>query len=144
MAASALLLSMPDYLAGAGPMAGGEPLKNAPAENCAHIAFSLRTGADDRGFYRNILTGYVKEEFERLQTLHPGLYTHQIELIPGKGHSIDYRPTTPWLKQYTATLIRNTSIGKISRWTGCTVKDSTTSSSKNVQMTTSMPVPATK
>lgn len=90
-----------DYLAGAGPMAGGEPLKNAPAENCAHIAFSLRTGADDRGFYRNILTGYVKEEFERLQTLHPGLYTHQIELIPGKGHSIDYRPTTPWLKQYT-------------------------------------------
>ena len=90
-----------DYLAGAGPMAGGEPLKNAPAENCAHIAFSLRTGADDRGFYRNILTGYVKEEFERLQALHPGLYTHQIELIPGKGHSIDYRPTTPWLKQYT-------------------------------------------
>ena len=55
-------------------MAGGEPLKNAPAENCAHIAFSLRTGADDRGFYRNILTGYVKEEFERLQGLHPGLY----------------------------------------------------------------------
>lgn len=90
-----------DYLAGAGPMAGGEPLKNAPAENCAHIAFSLRTGADDRGFYRNILTGYVKEEFERLQGLHPGLYKHHIELIPGKGHSIDYRPTTPWLKQYT-------------------------------------------
>lgn len=90
-----------DYLAGAGPMAGGEPLKNAPAENCAHIAFSLRTGAKDYGFYRNILTGYVKEEFERLQALHPGLYTHQIELIPGRGHSIDYRPTTPWLKQYT-------------------------------------------
>lgn len=76
-------------------------MKNAPAENCAHIAFSLRTGADDRGFYRNILTGYVKEEFERLQGLHPGLYKHHIELIPGKGHSIDYRPTTPWLKQYT-------------------------------------------
>lgn len=76
-------------------------MKNAPAENCAHIAFSLRTGADDRGFYRNILTSYVKEEFERLQGLHPGLYKHHIELIPGKGHSIDYRPTTPWLKQYT-------------------------------------------
>lgn len=90
-----------DYIAGAGPMAGGEPLKNAPAENCANIAFSLRTGADDRGFYRNILSGYVKEEFERLQGLHPDLYNHQVELIPGKGHSIDYRPTTPWLKQFT-------------------------------------------
>lgn len=90
-----------DYLAGAGPMAGGEPLKNAPAENCANIAFSLRTGANDRGFYRNILTGYVKEEFERLQQLHPELYMHQVELIPERGHSIDYRPTTPWLKQYT-------------------------------------------
>ena len=32
-----------DYLAGAGPMAGGEPLKNAPMENLANIAFSLRT-----------------------------------------------------------------------------------------------------
>lgn len=48
-----------DYLAGAGPMAGGEPLKNAPAENCANIAFSLRTGADDTGFGRNTLTGYT-------------------------------------------------------------------------------------
>ena len=26
-----------DYLAGAGPMAGGEPLINAPVENCQHI-----------------------------------------------------------------------------------------------------------
>ena len=45
-----------DYLAGAGPMAGGEPLKNAPMENVANIAFSLRTGALDDGFGRNILT----------------------------------------------------------------------------------------
>lgn len=90
-----------DYLAGAGPMAGGEPLKNAPVENCVHIAFSLLTGAKDYGFYRNILTGYVKEEFERLQTLYPELYTHRIELIPDKGHVIDYRMATPWLKQYT-------------------------------------------
>ncbi len=90
-----------DYLAGAGPMAGGEPLKNAPAENCANIAFSLRTGAIDRGFYRNMLTGYIKEEFEKLQKEHPGLFTHRVELIPNMGHHIDYRPTTPWLKQYT-------------------------------------------
>ena len=90
-----------DYLAGAGPMAGGEPLKNAPAENCANTAFSLRTGANDDGFYRNTLTGYTQEAFEELENAHPGYYTHFIELIPGMGHGIDYTPTTPWLKQYT-------------------------------------------
>ena len=89
-----------DYLAGAGPMAGGEPLKNAPAENCRHIAFSLRTGAADNGFYRNRLTGYVKEAFDSLQRQYPGDYVHQVELIPGQGHAIDYRPTTPWLKTH--------------------------------------------
>ena len=89
-----------DYWAAAGPMAGGEPLKNAPAENCSNIAFSLRTGDKDTGFYRNTLTGYVREAFDSLAHQHPGYFTHKIELIPGMGHSIDYRPTTPWLKQY--------------------------------------------
>lgn len=89
-----------DYWAAAGPMAGGEPLKNAPAENCSNMAFSLRTGALDAGFYRNTLTGYVAQEFDSLQRLHPEHFIHKIELIPGMGHSIDYRPTTPWLKKY--------------------------------------------
>ncbi len=90
-----------DYLAGAGPMAGGEPLRNAPVENCRHIAFSLRTGANDDGFSRNKLTQYAKSEFERLQKLYPGDFVHNIELIPGMGHAIDYYKTTPWLKQYS-------------------------------------------
>lgn len=89
-----------DYLAGAGPMAGGEPLKNAPAENCANIAFSFLTGAEDYGFYRNTLTTYTKAAFDSLEAAHPGLYNHRIELIPKRAHSIDYRPTTPWLRQY--------------------------------------------
>lgn len=92
-----------DYLAAAGPMAGGEPLKNAPVENCRNIGFSLRTGDKDFGFYRDILTRYTHEAFDSLEVLHPGQYRHFIELIPGRGHSIDYRPTTPWLK----TNIRN-------------------------------------
>lgn len=90
-----------DYLAGAGPMAGGEPLKNAPAENYRNIAFSFLTGANDRGFYRNELTQYTKDELERLKKLHPDDFVHRIELIPDRGHGIDYSPTTPWLKQYT-------------------------------------------
>lgn len=89
-----------DYLAGAGPMAGGEPLRNAPAENCADIAFSFRTGAEDTGFYRNILTGYAKEIFDSLALAHPGYYVRNIELIPGKGHHIDYTRTTPWLASH--------------------------------------------
>lgn len=89
-----------DYLAAAGPMAGGEPLKNAPVENCANIAFSLRTGDRDLGFYRNMLTGYTLQAFDSLQQLHPDRYVHRIELIPGRGHAIDYSPTTPWMKQF--------------------------------------------
>lgn len=92
-----------DYLAGAGPMAGGEPLKNAPVENCRNIAFSLRTGADDKGFYRDKLTGYTMQAFDSLENLNPGSFTHWIELIPEHGHHIDYKPTTPWLR----TFVRN-------------------------------------
>lgn len=90
-----------DYLAGAGPMAGGEPLKNAPMENVANIAFSLRTGAEDYGFGRNILTKKALEVADSLAAAHPGYYNHFIEVIPGSGHGIDYAPTTPWLANYT-------------------------------------------
>ena len=89
-----------DYLAAAGPMAGGEPLKNAPVENCRHIGFSFLTGALDKGFYRDILTTYTKEAFDSLQCINPEDFKHRIELVPNRAHAIDYRPTTPWLKQY--------------------------------------------
>lgn len=89
-----------DYIAAAGPMAGGEPLKNAPVENCRNIGFSLRTGDKDFGFYRDILTRYTHEAFDSLEALYPEQYQHFIELIPGRGHSIDYRPTTPWLRTH--------------------------------------------
>ena len=90
-----------DYWAGAGPMAGGEPLNNAPVENCRNIAFSLLTGAEDDGFCRNDLTARIKEEFDSWESKYPGQFKHRIELIPGRGHGIDYNPTTPWLKVNT-------------------------------------------
>lgn len=90
-----------DYLAGAGPMAGGEPLVNAPAENLRHVAFSFLTGAEDKGFYRDRLTGTTAQALDSLERLHPGDYRHRVQLISGAGHSIDYSPTTPWLSQYT-------------------------------------------
>ena len=88
-----------DYWAGAGPMAGGEPLRNAPVENCANIGFSLLTGADDKEFYRDYFTKATKSAFDSAEVAHPGLFKHRIELIPGRGHHIDYSPTTPWLRQ---------------------------------------------
>ena len=78
-------------------------MKNAPAENCRHIGFSLLTGARDNGFYRNQLTNVTRMAFDSLRTACPDGYRHRIELIPGRGHSIDYRPTTPWL----ASFVRN-------------------------------------
>ena len=89
-----------DYLAAAGPMAGGEPLRNAPVENCANIGFSFLTGALDNGFYRNYFTRATQQAFDSLQALHPNLFDHRIELVPDRGHAIDYRPTTPWLSQH--------------------------------------------
>lgn len=89
-----------DYLAAAGPMAGGEPLVNCPPENCRHIGFSLRTGGNDTGFYRNTLTQRTGEAFDELEKANPGDYRHHVELIPGMGHGIDYTPMTPWLSQF--------------------------------------------
>lgn len=89
-----------DYLAAAGPMAGGEPLINAPAENYMHIGYSMLTGAEDTGFYRHVLTRYTREALDSLEKRYPAYYRHRIELIPGHGHGIDYSPTTPWLKQF--------------------------------------------
>ena len=80
-----------DYLAGIGPMAGGEPMVTAPVENCANIAYYLRTGELDAGYGRNIITKYTKESLDVLSSDHPGYYVHDIALIPGKHHSdIDY------------------------------------------------------
>lgn len=90
-----------DYWAAAGPMAGGEPLKNAPVENLENIGFSLRTGANDRGFYRNLLTHYTAEALDSIENLYPAGYRHKVELIPGKQHFIDYSVTTPWLSLFT-------------------------------------------
>lgn len=90
-----------DYLAGAGPMAGGEPLKNAPMENLANIAFSLRTGEHDYGFARNVMTQNAAATIDSLAKAHPGLYNYFIEIVPGMGHGINYEKTTPWLKQFS-------------------------------------------
>ena len=90
-----------DYLAGAGPMAGGEPLKNAPPLNYRNIVFSFHTGEYDNGFGRNKLTALAQSTFDSLATKYPGDFIHNIVLQKERGHAIDYTLTTPWLVQYS-------------------------------------------
>lgn len=90
-----------DYLAAAGPMAGGEPLRNAPAENLSHTPLSLITGEKDDMFYRNILTPRIGERLDSLAALYPGEYEHRVFLEEGHGHPVTYSLTTPWLSKYT-------------------------------------------
>ena len=40
-------------------------------------------------------------KLDSLERLHPGLYEHKVEIIPGAGHGIDYRPTPVWLRKHT-------------------------------------------
>lgn len=89
-----------DYLAGAGPIAGGEQMFWAPPENCASIAFCLQTGEEDTMYGRKLLTERALAKFDLLQAAHPGYYEHKIDLQPGKGHGCDYTVTTPYLKGF--------------------------------------------
>lgn len=93
-----------DYFAGAGPMAGGEPLENAPAYNYKYVPLSLQTGELDGGFGRNTLTMRAKHVFDSLAThSDEGEYIHNIALQKGKGHGVDYTVTTPWLINFQRT-----------------------------------------
>jgi hypothetical protein len=89
-----------DYLAGVGPMAGGEPLRNAPPINYRYVAFSLQTGEQDHMFGRNTLTLAARDTFDHLAAQFPGDFVHQILLQPERGHGIDYTTTTPWLVKH--------------------------------------------
>lgn len=89
-----------DYLAGVGPIAGGEFLANCPPENLANTAFILQTGELDYYYGRAILTHSVDSILGALETAHPGHYKHKVDLQPGLGHGCNYTVTTPWLKNF--------------------------------------------
>lgn len=90
-----------DYLAGAGPIAGGEMLANCPPENLANTPFILQTGELDEFYGRKILTGKVGKTLDELASTHPGYYIHKVDLQPEKSHGCDYTVTTPWLVKHT-------------------------------------------
>lgn len=98
-----------DYLAGIGPIAGGEPLYNCPAENTANLYFRQRTGQLDTMFGRYRITVKARETWDQLAKDHPGYYEHDIEIRPGEGHDCKYDGVTadlvkhvrnPWPKYF--------------------------------------------
>ena len=61
-----------DYLAGVGPIAGGEPLYNFAAENSANIFYCARTGEYDTMYGRYRCTVKAQQLWDRLEQEHPG------------------------------------------------------------------------
>lgn len=91
-----LALFMPDFFAGAGPMAAAEPL--GAAENLRNIAFGLQMGENDKDFNRSLFAHEWKDKLDELQKLNPSDFIHRIEIEPGKGHGdINFSVMTPWL-----------------------------------------------
>lgn len=90
-----------DYLGGVGPLAGGEPLVNAPCENLRNTYFNICTGSLDTTFGRCTLSAYAGEYLDRLQNDDPdgkNAYVHDVRIISDADHSLGrgaYYTTTP-------------------------------------------------
>ncbi|NQV33392.1 MAG: hypothetical protein HQ515_11925 [Phycisphaeraceae bacterium] len=91
---------MADRWAGAGSMAGGEPLRNAPPENMRNLAFRADIGEKDTMFDRIGLNQRYGQALENLKQNDPDGYVYKINVQAGRGHGIDYKPCPAWLTQY--------------------------------------------
>lgn len=77
-----------DYLAGVGPVAGGEPLYTMAPENTANIYYCARTGELDTMYGRLLCTRQAKKRWDELAEAHPGYYEHYIHIMPAAGHDL--------------------------------------------------------
>ncbi|MEN8127443.1 MAG: transglutaminase domain-containing protein [Planctomycetota bacterium] len=91
---------MADRWAGAGSMAGGEPLNNAPPENMRNLAFRADIGEKDTMFDRVGLNQRYAKALGKLKQDDPNGFTLSINVQPGRGHGIDYKPCPEWLFQH--------------------------------------------
>ena len=91
---------MADRWAGAGSMAGGEPLGNAPPENMRNLAFRADIGERDTMFDRIGLNRRYGEALDKLKADDNDAFEHVIEVHAGRGHGIDYRPCPKWLAEF--------------------------------------------
>lgn len=94
-----------DYLGGAGPIAGGEPLTNAPAENLYNTYLNITTGSLDTAYGRASLTQYVGDWLDNLQKDNPDSYPHDAIIVSGADHGLFggtyYKYTSPELLKHS-------------------------------------------
>ena len=91
---------MADRWAGAGSMAGGEPLNNAPPLNMRNIAFRADIGENDKMYDRVGLNRRYGQALAKLMENDPEGYVHAINVQAGRGHGINYKPCPEWLFQH--------------------------------------------
>jgi hypothetical protein len=91
---------MADRWAGAGSMAGGEPLGNAPPENMRNLAFCADIGENDTRYDRIGLNQRYGQALQALKDGDPQGFTYRINVQAGRGHGIDYEPCPQWIYQH--------------------------------------------
>ncbi len=92
---------MADRWAGAGSMAGGEPLNNAPPANMRNLAFRADIGERDTMFDRLGLNQRYEEALAKLKHDDPDGFEYMIEVHEGRGHGIEYRSCPQWVFNFT-------------------------------------------
>ncbi|MEO0476202.1 MAG: hypothetical protein AAF085_09600 [Planctomycetota bacterium] len=97
---SAILgMFMPDLFAGINPMAGGVGMGNPP-ENLRNVATFHSVGEKDTMFNRAGNAIATHERLEELRENDPDGYVNKLDVQPGRGHGIDYRPGAPWIAKH--------------------------------------------
>jgi len=91
---------MPDRFAGANAMAAGVGLGNPP-ENLRNLPLRTDVGENDTMFERAPLAIAYHQRLDELKKDDANGYTHSINVQPGRGHGIDYRPGVAWIAQHT-------------------------------------------
>ncbi|MCP5537400.1 MAG: hypothetical protein H7A51_14355 [Akkermansiaceae bacterium] len=91
---------MADRFAAANAMAGGVG-DDVPAENVCNLPFRTDVGENDTTFDRVGLARKFHARMDAAKKKFGGSYINHLEVQPGKGHGIDYRPGTPWMIQHT-------------------------------------------
>ncbi len=89
---------MADRFGGANAMAGGVG-DDVPAENLRNLAFRTDVGEEDKMFDRVGLARKFHARMDASRALFGG-YVNDLNVQPGKGHGIDYRPGPEWMVQH--------------------------------------------
>lgn len=81
-----------DKFAGVAAMAAGDQPWTCPAENLANLPFYTAVGANDHMFKRREFAEKFHAYLDKLKASGLGDYENAVDVQPGRGHGIDYKP----------------------------------------------------